>query len=576
MSLLLRDATNLPTATGNKRACFDRSVAGIVHHTVRQDPRGDCALGSKYRWNKEQENPVSDSVCNTLRQILNKHNPAFEFGKERIDNYIERNITTEMQKAIAIQLFSTATKCWGKGILEAASLAADVTGVSAFTIRKWASEYYLSLVDVAPDSVDLDDIGSRLSSNRGKFCKLGNSLLCDEEFRLKAREFVRANAYVRGEPNMTSQAFRNWIQSTSTVTICRETARSWLHNLGFSQKNHHKEVYFDGHERDDVILHRRQFVTKLLETQHRCMFPNNEIVLNKDERPLIIVHHDESTFYANADQTNYWSDGTVTVLKQKSLGQSIMVSDFIEEKSGDYLNHDGKMARVLLETQSEGYFDSCKFLAQVDGALDIFEAKYPYAQGLFLFDNAPCHKKCPDDALKVDSMNVRPGGKQPVMRDTVFNGEVQTMVLPDGRPKGLKLVLEERGVNTVGMNAEKLRDELGKHDDFRNVKTLLQEKIELRGHLCMYIPKFHCELNAIERCWCHAKKYSRAHANGTITRLRTVIPKALDTCTPDLIAKFFCTVRDYIKAYDEGHTCNGVEEAVKLYKSHRRVFNINT
>ena len=95
--------------------------------------------------------------------------PAFDFGK---DNYIERNITTEMQKAIAIQLFSTATKCWGKGILEAASLAADVTGVSAFTIRKWASEYYLSLVDVAPDSVDLDDIGSRLSSNRRKFCKL--------------------------------------------------------------------------------------------------------------------------------------------------------------------------------------------------------------------------------------------------------------------------------------------------------------------------------------------------------------------------------------------------------------------
>ena len=61
----------------------------------------------------------------------------------------------------------------------------------------------------------------------------------------------------------------------------------------------------------------------------------SEIVLNKDERPLIIVHDDESTFYANADQTNYWSDGTVMVLKQKSLGQSIMVSDFIEEKSGD-------------------------------------------------------------------------------------------------------------------------------------------------------------------------------------------------------------------------------------------------
>ena len=97
------------------------------------------------------------------------------------------------------------------------------------------------------------------------------------------------------------------------------------------------------------------------------------------------------------------------------------------------------------------------------------------------------------------------------------------------------------------MNAGKLREELSKHDDFRDTKTLLQEKIESRGHLCMYFPKFHCELNAIERCWCHAKKYSRAHANGTITRLRTIVPKALDTCT--IISKFFCTCRDYMKAW---------------------------
>lgn len=201
--------------------------------------------------------------------------------------------------------------------------------------------------------------------------------------------------------------------------------------------------------------------------------------------------------------------------------------------------------RILLETQIDGYFESSKFLDQVDSALNIFQAKYPDVQGLFLFDNAACHKKCPHDALKVENMNVRPGGKQPVMRDTIFNGEVQMMVLPDGRSKGLKLVLEERGVNTKGMNAEKLREELSKHDDFRDTTTLLQERIESRGHLYMYFPKFHCELNAIERCWCHAKKYSRAHANGTITRLRTIVPKALDTCTPELISNSFVYVGLY-------------------------------
>ena len=92
----------------------------------------------------------------------------------------------------------------------------------------------------------------------------------------------------------------------------------------------------------------------------------------------------------------------------------------------------------------------------------------------------------------------------------------------------------------------------------------------------MFFPKFHCELNAIERCWCHAKKFSRAYANGTITRLRTIVPQALDTCKPDLICKFFLTCRDYLNAYAEGHTCKNVDEAVKIYKSHRRVFSINS
>ena len=79
-----------------------------------------------------------------------------------------------------------------------------------------------------------------------------------------------------------------------------------------------------------------------------------------------------------------------------------------------------------------GCFNSEKFLVQVDKAIDIFEAKYPSHQGLFLFDNAPSHKKCPDNVLKDENVNVRPGGKQPVMRNTVFNGVEQTMVLPDG------------------------------------------------------------------------------------------------------------------------------------------------
>lgn len=71
-------------------------------------------------------------------------------------------------------------------------------------------------------------------------------------------------------------------------------------------------------------------------------------------------------------------------MKQKSLGQAIMVSDFIEEATGDYLRHNGDEARVLLETKTDGYFDSSKFLEQVDHDIDVFEKKSPEAQALSL------------------------------------------------------------------------------------------------------------------------------------------------------------------------------------------------
>ena len=87
-------------------------------------------------------------------------------------------------------------------------------------------------------------------------------------------------------------------------------------------------------------------------------------------------------------------------------------------------------------------------IAQVHKAIDIFEDKYPTAQGIFIFDNAPSHMKKPEDALNAERMNVKDGGKQPFMKDTTWNGTVQTIVWPDGVQKGMKTVLEERGVLT--------------------------------------------------------------------------------------------------------------------------------
>ncbi len=283
-----------------------------------------------------------------------------------------------------------------------------------------------------------------------------------------------------------------------------------------------------------------------------------------NKRPIIRIFHDESTFFSNADQSFHWADERVQVLKQESLALMSLMDIY-----------DGEEAREFLEHQSQGFWNSEHMVKQVNKCITIFENKYANTTvtALFIFDNAPSHMKKANDALNADAMNVNPGGKQPAMRQTVYNGNIQEMTLPNGTAKGMKMVLEERGVCTKGMVAKDMTARLKTYEDLKNSKTILCELIESKGHMCVYLPKFHCELNPIERCWCQAKKYTRAYSNGSIVRLRKIVPEGMETATKDMIKKFFQKSKDYKTAYREGYTTENVDSIVKLYKSHRRVGN---
>ena len=87
----------------------------------------------------------------------------------------------------------------------------------------------------------------------------------------------------------------------------------------------------------------------------------------------------------------------------------------------------------------------------------IADAKHPKADGwqvVWISDHSSCHAAMPSDALDVSKMNVYPGGKQRVMRDGWWGGNPQSMNFALGVPKGLRRVLEERGVDTRSMKTE--------------------------------------------------------------------------------------------------------------------------
>ena len=196
---------------------------------------------------------------------------------------------------------------------------------------------------------------------------------------------------------------------------------------------------------------------------------------------------------------------------------------------------------------------------------------------MWVFDHSSCHAAMADDSLDVSKMNVNPGGKQRVMRDGWWGGKVQKINDSRGVPKGLRMILEERGVNTHKMKAEQMREVLGSHPDFKYEKSRIERLLtEDHGHIVYMLPKFHCELNPIERVWAQAKRYSKAYCKYSIQSLRNTIIPALDSVTFESMQKHFRKVRHYMFGYLEGIPGGSdLEKLVKKYKkeikSHRRI-----
>ena len=356
---MLQDATNLGVSCNSivdhhSRAYKYKAVERWQEQMPKAcKPRGDPAAGPPARTdNNNREHvsmakitpPAENIEATSLYRIFHHHKALFDLGKTSISNFIEGNVIWEMKKAFAIQILVTGMNTWGLGILDASKLAADVLGVSPESIRRWANHYFVSLgSQFSSDNVTHEVVQDILSSSCGLTASPCDTLILDEEFQLKAKEYVRANGHRKGAPNMTSEEFATWVNTEFSVSVHEETARKWLHRLGFSQKNHHKGVYFNGHEGDDVVQSRQQFLDKLLVLDEKTRTCDINPNIPDGEKPLIRVVHNESTFYANADQSRYWCDNDSQVLKQKSLGSLIMVSDFIDEIDG-YLHHDGNFS----------------------------------------------------------------------------------------------------------------------------------------------------------------------------------------------------------------------------------------
>ena len=229
----------------------------------------------------------------------------------------------------------------------------------------------------------------------------------------------------------------------------------------------------------------------------------------------------------------------------------------------------------------------------------------PEYQALIMVDNSQGHSAYAEDALLTSRMNMRPGGKQASLRDGWYmkDGEKISQLMsfhadhPEfpGQLKGMKQVLLERGLwkNGLVMQCKKAKNGSGGkckagatdcctrrildlQPDFQEQKSLIQEVIEAAGHLCIFLPKFHCELNFIKFFWGAVKKYLWTHCDYTFTTLQENMPKALTSVPIGTIQKWEHRMIRWMEAYRNGLGAKEAQIQVRefssrCYTSHRRI-----
>lgn len=323
-------------------------------------------------------------------------------------------------------------------------------------------------------------------------------------------------------------------------------------------------------------------------------------VLAPGEREHVLVCQDESIFHVNDQHWAMWLADGQAVLRQKGMGQAIMTSDFVCEKTAtshialsgeEFKEHEQLPSSHWLRVTDawriiypgkghDSWWDGKQLSNQKEDMLDIFKHLLLGCIAVVVFDCSSAHEAFAADALNVNKMNFGPGGKQAKLCDTIIPGDnppplpgrpeyrncQQSMNFEAGHPqagepKGMRQVLmEQEGVwvrlieesggklplnccNNCKLSQKKwdalakiaaieragqdeiLTDEilteadimavemdwccvkwvLSLQSDFRNEKPDLQWQIEARGHKCVFLPKFHCELNPIEMYWGFAK-----------------------------------------------------------------------
>ena len=170
------------------------------------------------------------------------------------------------------------------------------------------------------------------------------SILDDEDFTQDIQEHLQEIAkggYIWAQDivdHVSTPAIQERLGAKKWA-ISIQTACRWLKKLNWHY-GCKKNMYIDGHEREDVVEYRNQFIKRWIEYEKRMAMYDNDG--NVDLIPsgfpvpqgywfwLILVTHVKSMFYANNRKKTKWSHASEKATPQKKgKGPSLMILDML-------------------------------------------------------------------------------------------------------------------------------------------------------------------------------------------------------------------------------------------------------
>ncbi|KAF7371832.1 hypothetical protein MVEN_00040000 [Mycena venus] len=406
-------------------------------------PQAERRRVSKAQAVTARANILASSLTAIDKLIASKKN-VFHAGNASLQSYRACSIQSHLHMVVKNQ------KAWKPASDSAAEVQGFAIKWGGRMVRKWTRNWISDRV--IPES------------NIGKHGK--SYSLCDDPIiRAELRPYVRSEKWAMDPAKLVEFSENKMVGRRVSL----RTARRLLRRDGFTYTEHKKGLYYDGHERPDVVDDRQNRVLPAMaghryrlveykigdvEVELDKMYDGNYVL-----HRLVLALHDEMTAQYNDGPTKSWVLEGEQPLRKKGVGRGLHRSDVICSTVG-YITETGE--ELEYGKSYEGYWDGTKFMVQLkDKIIPAFEAAHgPGYQMLLMVDHSQGHCMYRLDALLVSRMNLNPGSKQAYMRDGWWmdgnTRRIQKMIYPadhphhPGLPKGIKAILQERRLWPAG------------------------------------------------------------------------------------------------------------------------------